>query len=84
LFHLLPIDLTETSKCLPIFFYSFLAELFVTDIPDWVITEGLGEYDYNAKMIGGPEIYKELFERSPIRHIDRVSGFKIGNNNKLS
>lgn len=45
--------------------------LYTTDIPDWVIVEGLGEYDYNFK-IGSSSIPKELYEKSPIRHVDKV------------
>ncbi|RNA06385.1 acylamino-acid-releasing enzyme-like [Brachionus plicatilis] len=45
--------------------------LYVTDIPDWVIVEGLGEYDYNFK-IGNSNIPKELYQKSPISHVNKV------------
>ncbi|CAF0768632.1 unnamed protein product [Brachionus calyciflorus] len=45
--------------------------LFTSDIPDWIICEGLGEYDYDFK-IGGCEIPKKLFEKSPMCHVNKV------------
>lgn len=48
------------------------AELFVSDIPDWVMCEGTGTYDFNHKSVGSPEIFSELYARSPIKYIDNV------------
>lgn len=48
------------------------AELFVSDIPDWVLCEGLGTYDFDYKGIGGPEVFSKLYEKSPVRYIDNV------------
>lgn len=46
--------------------------LCVTDIPDWVVCEGLGQYDFDFK-IGGSEMFTKLFEKSPIRYVDNVN-----------
>lgn len=48
------------------------AELFVSDIPDWVLCEGLGTYDFDYKCVGGPEMFSVLFSKSPVRYIDNV------------
>ena len=48
------------------------AELFVSDIPDWVMCEGLGTYDFDYKCVGGPEIFAELYAKSPVKYIDSV------------
>jgi len=48
------------------------SELFVSDIPDWVLCEGLGTYDFDYKNIGGPKMFAELFNRSPIKYVDNV------------
>lgn len=45
--------------------------LTTSDIPDWIITEGLGVYDFDFKMIGS-EIPKGLYEKSPIYHVNKV------------
>ena len=44
-----------------------------SDIPDWVITETFGNYDFDFK--NSPvdrESYEELINKSPIRYIDNV------------
>lgn len=46
--------------------------LYLTDIPDWVIVEGLGVNEFDFKMDYGHSIYKDLFERSPMRYINDV------------
>ena len=46
--------------------------LFSTDIPDWIICEGFGRYEFDFKTTGNPSLYDELFKRSPMSHIDKV------------
>ena len=48
------------------------AELFVSDIPNWVMCEGTGKYDFDYKSVGGPDIFSELYSKSPVRYIDSV------------
>jgi acylaminoacyl-peptidase len=44
----------------------------LSDIPDWVITETFGKYDFDYKNDGTKENYEELMKKSPIRYIDDV------------
>jgi len=46
--------------------------LFSTDIPDWIVCEGFGRYEFDFKITGNPSLYDELYKRSPISHIDKV------------
>jgi hypothetical protein len=51
-----------------------LAMFPVTDIPDWCVYESnpdFGSYDHN--LTGSAELLTQFYERSPIKHIDRVS-----------
>ena len=41
----------------------------VTDIPDWCFYEALGE---NRSEVS-PHFYKEAYERSPIRHVEKIN-----------
>ena len=34
--------------------------------------KGLGTYDFDYKNIGGPKMFAELFNRSPIKYVDNV------------
>jgi hypothetical protein len=55
---------------------NFQAMLFCTDIPDWIICEGFGRYEYDFKTTGNPSLYDELYKRSPISHIENVTEYK--------
>lgn len=44
----------------------------LSDIPDWVMCEGLGTYDFDTKCVGTPKTLTELYAKSPIRYIDSV------------
>jgi acylaminoacyl-peptidase len=48
--------------------------LFTTDIPDWCVFETFGKEreEFDFKLIGSPEVYAKLFEKSPIYHVDKV------------
>ena len=46
--------------------------LHLTDIPDWIVCEGTGKFEFDYKHTGTPELLNQLYERSPIKHVDKV------------
>ena len=44
----------------------------LSDIPDWVMCEGTGKYDFEFGSIPTHEVYKQLYENSPTKYIDQV------------
>ena len=46
--------------------------LSLTDIPDWILTEGYGQYDFDFTVFGKRRTSDDLYARSPISHIDKV------------
>jgi acylaminoacyl-peptidase len=44
----------------------------ITDIPDWVLCEGLGENNFDYKRVITPDIHQQLYKASPIAFIDNV------------
>ncbi len=46
----------------------------VTDIPDWcyVETEGSNAYNFKTNPVVSPSLLKNMHERSPVAHIDKV------------
>jgi acylaminoacyl-peptidase len=58
--------------------------LSLTDIPDWIITEGFGKYDFDFKVFGKKKESNDLYEKSPISHIDKVFHFYFKFSNTIS
>lgn len=46
--------------------------LYVTDIPDWIICEALGTYDFDTKKTIDADSYSKCYDKSPIKHIDKI------------
>ena len=46
---------------------------FLSDIPDWVFYETLGDKEYfDYKYVADAQVYDELIKKSPMKHIDSV------------
>lgn len=45
----------------------------LSDIPDWVVCEGTGNYDFEFGAIPTHDVYKQLYENSPTKYVDQVS-----------
>jgi acylaminoacyl-peptidase len=54
------------------FHLKFNIAQLITDIPDWVVCESLAQYDFDYKMNFDADFYAKLYEKSPIRHVDKV------------
>jgi acylaminoacyl-peptidase len=48
----------------------------LTDVPDWCVYEGKGKLNpYDHKLTGTVELLTQLYDKSPIKHIDNVNDF---------
>lgn len=55
---------------------NILAMHDITDIPEWCVVEGTGEYpDWNKTV--SHELQKKMFDASPIAHVEKVGFFSF-------